>query len=97
MDKKYVVIIMLGVMTLSNPAFADPLLADRQSALNNVTDYLTTVGKSQQDKKEILEERHDIRRDARLKSEARHKRAQTRQRMKDQEESILHKIRTPSN
>ena len=97
MNKKCAIVIIVGVVGFSSYAFADASLANRQSVLNNFTDYLATVGKSNQDKKEILEERHDIRREARLKSEARHKRAETRKRMKEQEEQIMRKVRTQSN
>ncbi len=71
--KRSVFLFVFAMLALCSPAFADSSVANRQTVFNNVTDYLATVGKSEQDRKEIAEERHDIRRDARLKSAARQK------------------------
>ena len=56
---------------------------------------LLSVGQavSGQDKKEILQERRDIRRLVRSKDEERRKRAAIHKRMKQQEEAIMRKIR----
>ncbi len=86
-------VIFVGVMLSCSPVFAAVPSAERQTVFNNVTDYLATVGKSQQDKKEILQDRRDIRRETRLKNEARRKQAQTRKRMKAQEQAIMNKVR----
>ena len=86
-------VIFLGMMLCCSPVFAGAPSAERQTIFNNVTDYLATVGKSQQDKQEILQDRRDIRRETRLKNEARRKQAQTRKRMKAQEQAILNKVR----
>lgn len=87
------VFIFVGLMLSSSPVFANASTAERQTVFNNVTDYLATLGKSQQDKKEILQDRRDIRRETRLKNEARRKQTQTRKRMKAQEEAIMNKVR----
>lgn len=82
------------VMALSGSSFADTATANRQTVVNNVTDYVATVGRSGQDQKEILQERRDLRREARIKKQERKKRAEMRKRMKRQEEAIMRKIRT---
>ncbi len=87
-------VIFFGLMLSCSPVFAGASTAERQTVFNNVTDYLATVGKSQQDKKEILQDRRDIRRETRLKNEARRKQVQTRKRMKAQEQAIMDKVRT---
>lgn len=97
MKKRWMFFLAFGILALCRPAFADSSPANRQTTFNNVTDYLATVGRSEQDKKEIAKERHDIRREARLKSEARQKRVAVRKRMKAQEESIMRKVRTQNN
>ena len=89
--------LIFGMLALCGPAFADSSSANNQTIFNNVTDYLATVGRSEQDKKEIVQERHDIRREARIKSEARQKRVEMRRRMKAQEKEIIRKVRTQYN
>ena len=91
MDKRWPLTVALVVL-MCVPAFADSATANRQTAFNNVTDFVATVGKSEQDKKEILQERRELRHDARLKAEERRKRAAMRQRMREQEQLIMRKI-----
>jgi hypothetical protein len=98
MKKRLVFLFVLAMLALCHPAFAVvSSTANRQTTFNNVTDYLATAGKSEQDKKEIVEERRDSRREARLKSAARQKNVQTRKKMKAQEELIMRKVRAQNN
>ena len=97
MKKRLVFLFVFVLFALCHPAFADSSVANRQTVFNNVTDYLAAAGKSEQDRKEIVEERQGIRREARLKSEARQKKAETRKKMKAQEELIMRKVRAQSN
>jgi hypothetical protein len=98
MKKRLVFLFVLAMFALCQPAFAVVTsTANRQTTLNNVTDYLATVGKSEQDKKEIVKDRREIRREARLKNAARQKKAETRKRMKAQEELIMRKVRAQNN
>jgi hypothetical protein len=98
MNRRCLSLSFLIVFTLlSTPAFADLKSANRQTILNDTTDFLSTIGKDGQDKKEILQERREIRRDARLKAEARRKRAETRKRMQQQQDAMMQKINAPSN
>jgi hypothetical protein len=83
---------LIITVLFSLPAHADYKSANRQTFLNNTTDFFATAGKSEQDKKEIIKERHEIRRDVRLKEEARRKRVETRKRMQQQQEDMMRKI-----
>jgi hypothetical protein len=76
----------------SIPAHADYKSANRQTVLNDTTDFFATLGTSGRDKQEILKERRDLRREARLQDEERRKRAQTRKRMKQQQDAMMRKI-----
>jgi hypothetical protein len=98
MKKGVVFLFVLAMLALCQPAFAVvSSTANRQTTFNNVTDYLATLGKSEQDAKEIVKERRDIRREARLKSAALLKKAQTRKKMKAQEELIMRKYRAQND
>lgn len=92
MGMRWVAVLFLCVLLFSCPAFADSNSANRQTTFNKTTDFLATVGKSPEDKKDILQERRDIRRSTRLKDEERRKRAATRKRMKEQQDIIMRKI-----
>ncbi|GEM_PF-4133815 len=89
---RWMAVVFLSAFLFSCPVFADSASANRQTMFNDTTDFLATVGRQTEDKKEILQERRDIRRHARLKDEERRKRAATRKRMKEQEEIIMRKI-----
>ena len=92
MDTRWTAVFFVSILLFSSPAFADSASANRQTTFNDTTDYLATVGKSPEDKKDILQERREIRRHARLKDEERRKRAATRQRIKAEQENIMRKI-----
>jgi hypothetical protein len=97
MTRRLLLLSLSALILSSTPAYADYKSANRQSALNNTTDFFATVGKSEQDKKDILRERREQRRDIRLKEEARRKRMETRKRMKRQQDAMMQKINAPSN
>lgn len=92
MNVRWMAVLFLSAFLFSCPAFADPASTKRQTVLNNTTDFLATVGKSPQDKKEILEERREIRQHVRSKDQERRKRAAIHKRMKDQEAAVMRKI-----
>ena len=92
MDKRWMTVLFFSAFLFSCPAFADSASANRQTAFNKTTDFLATVGKSPEDKKEILQERQEIRRHVRLKDEERRKRAAIHKRMEDQQAIIMRKI-----
>jgi hypothetical protein len=85
-------IILAALVATPTAAHADFKTANRQTPLNNVTDFFATVGKSERDKKDIKQERRTIRRDVRLKEEARRKRLEARKRMKQQQDAIMRKV-----
>lgn len=98
MKKRSVFLFVLAMLVLCQPAFAVvSATANRQTAFNNVTDYLATLGQSEQDKKVIVKDRRETRREARIKSAARQKKAQTRKKMKAQQELIMRKVRAQNN
>ena len=66
--------------------------ADRQTFLNNVTDTFTTIGKSENEKKQIIKERQAVRREERLRNERRHHDIQTKKQMKQQQKIIMEKV-----
>ena len=94
--KKFVVV--LSVLTVfASSAWAVQSEAERQTFFNNVTDFIATVGKSDQDAAEIQRERRAQRKAQRLRDANRRQRVQTRQRMNDQAEEIMRKERAPFN
>ncbi len=97
MNKRLLLLSLAVLILSSTPAFADYKTANRQTALNNTADFFATVGKTEKDKKDILRERREQRRDVRLKEEARRKRTETRKRMKRQQDAMMQKINAPSN
>jgi hypothetical protein len=92
MNRLSFLLVLFILCAFSIPAHADYRSANRQTVLNDTTDFFATLGTSGRDKQEILKERRDLRREARLKDEERRKRAQTRKRMKQQQDAIMHKL-----
>jgi hypothetical protein len=95
--KKPLLLLLGMLIMLATPAYANLQSANRQTVLNDTTDFIATLGKTGRDKNEILKERRDLRRSARLKAEERRKRAATIKRMKNQQNAIMQKINAPSN
>ena len=92
MNRRSIVLMMFCLIIFCSPAFAglnDYKPANRQTAFNNVTDYFATVGKSERDKKDILQDRREKRRLQRFKDENRRKKAKTQKLMKAQREAIM--------
>lgn len=94
MNRQSILLMMFGFILVCSTAFAglnDYKAANRQTAFNNVTDYIATVGKSEEDKKEIIRDRREKRRLQRFKDENSRKKAETRKLMKAQREAIIRK------
>lgn len=89
-----IVFLLLAISVFGGSAFAGTSTADRQTVFNNITDYLACFGKDEEEKKDILKDRREMRRDVRLKNEGRRKQAQIRKRMKSQEGIIMRKLRS---
>ena len=65
---------------------------DRQTFINNVTDFFSTIGQSKKDKEDTVKERKAIRREDRLRNQMRQKKNETKKQMKQQQEDIMKKI-----
>jgi hypothetical protein len=92
MNKRRFCLSLFLFFALCIPAHADYKSANRQTVFNDTTDFFATLGTSGRDKQEVLKERRDLRREARLQDEERRKRAETRKRMKRQQDAIMHKL-----
>ena len=72
MKKSRVIIFILGVLILTANALASPnetnRVADRQTFFNDISDYFATIGKTENEKKEIIFKRRDERRKKRLEN-----------------------------
>ncbi len=97
MNRRYVLLSLMMLIMLATPAHADIKSANRQTVLNDTTDFFAALGTSGRDRNEILQERRDLRREARLNAEERRKRAATLKRMKSQQNAMMQKINAPSN
>lgn len=93
--KKYFSLVVLFIALLSafsSNVFAESSVADRQTVFNQWTDYIATIGKDEQQKKEIIKDRKHLRRQARLLSESQKKKQLMKSKMKTQEALIMRKI-----
>ena len=79
----------LIVIFSSTSVFA--LEPNQQTWFNSLTDSISTLGKNPQDKKDIIRLRQESRRQYRLQKEQIRKRAGTRKRIKQQQQSIKRK------
>ena len=86
-----IILFVFFVTFFSNWASADSVSANRQTLFNSFTDYAVTLGKNSADKKEIIKERQDLRRTARLMKEERKKKELMVAQMKAQEKIIMRK------
>jgi hypothetical protein len=91
MKRSYFLSVLICII-LAVPAYADVKTANRVTPLNKTTDFFATLGKSDNDSREILKERRDNRRIIRLKEEARRRNVETRKRMQDQQDDMMRKI-----
>ena len=66
--------------------------ADRQTILNDVTDFFATLGKSPSETREIVYNRRNARRKARLAKERERQNAQTQRRIKSEQQAIMEKV-----
>lgn len=66
--------------------------ADRQTFLNNVTDFLTTAGQSPDEKARTIKERKAIRREERLRNLRRKHDQRVQKQLKQQQKDILDKV-----
>lgn len=91
-----VVLIVLSICS-STRAFADAASANRQTPINNITDYFSTLGQDPKEKRETIRQRKKMRRDARVTQEAQKKKKLMKAKMKAQRELIMRKVRTDGN
>lgn len=81
-----------------NPAWAAEYVqlpksdADRQSVLNNITDFFATVGKPKDEKARVVKERKAIRREERLRYQRHRQDKVTQKQMKKQQKEIMKKV-----
>ena len=75
----------------------DSAIADRQTLINDTTDFLATVGKSDAEKKSIIRKRRQLRRSIRLEEIRKKRDAKTKKRMKQQQKIIMEKIEAKNN
>lgn len=90
--KKYsIVFAITATLLLSSSSFSWALEANQQTWFNSITDSLATVGKTQQDKKDILRLRQDSRRQYRQQKDTLRKRSKTRKTIKKQQAEVMRK------
>ncbi len=97
--RKIIIILMISVLGVSLRAFssyaessAAGKVEDRQTMINNVTDFFAAIGKDEEDAEEIVKERKDDRREARIKKKERGRKRAMKRQIKEQQAVIMEKI-----
>ena len=97
--RKIIVILLISLLGLNFFIFSSwaddkpPVKEeDRQTVVNNVTDFFATLGQDKQTATETVKERKQDRREARLREKERAQKRAMKQQLKDQQAIIMEKI-----
>ena len=85
----FVLLVMLFPPSAQSASYTS---ADRQTLLNDLSDFFATAGKGEPEKRKVKRERRALRRSIRLENEREKKLGKTQKKIKKQQKNVMDKI-----